>query len=100
MGNDKTAAAPTCQQYTIQSGDTCWKIANAYKVTLAQLRAWNSFINSDCTNLIIGDQICVSDPSPNGSATAPTTTASTPYATATVAPPGPTARGTTPKCGR
>ncbi|KAI9036896.1 uncharacterized protein KD926_001211 [Aspergillus affinis] len=96
--------AVACQQHTVQSGDTCWKIANTYRVTLAQLQSWNSFINADCTNLIIGDQLCVSDPAAgNSTVTTPTqatSTASTPYATATVAPPGPVARGTTSKCGR
>ncbi|KAH8432788.1 LysM peptidoglycan-binding domain-containing protein [Aspergillus melleus] len=101
---DWSTDAAVCQQHTVQSGDTCWRIANTYRVTLAQLRAWNSFINAECTNLIIGDQICVSEPaSGNSTVTTPTqatSTMSTPYATATVAPPGPVARGTTTKCGR
>ncbi|THC96565.1 hypothetical protein EYZ11_003957 [Aspergillus tanneri] len=78
-------------------------IANTFQVTLDQLREWNTFINAECTNLTIGDQLCVSDPNTNGgdpTTTKPTATMTGPYATATVAPPGPVAQGTTPRCGK
>ncbi|GIC92923.1 uncharacterized protein Aud_009401 [Aspergillus udagawae] len=93
----------TCQLYTIKSGDTCMQITNASSITLSQLRAWNPFINAGCSNLIAGDQICVSQPGAVWTGTTipgATATKTGVYATATVAPPGPVAFGTTPKCGK
>ena len=45
-------AAPTT--YTVQPGDTCFSISIAFGITQQQLRALNPAINSDCTNLFVG----------------------------------------------
>lgn len=70
--------------YTIQAGDTCTKIQLLYSITLAQLRELNQNINTDCTNLIPGQQLLVGT---GGPAAAPT---STPGPSPTPGPPTPT----------
>ncbi|KAF8145192.1 hypothetical protein K438DRAFT_1444824, partial [Mycena galopus ATCC 62051] len=50
----------TCTQtYTVQSGDTCSAIAASQGLTVSQLLALNPSINSGCTNLGIGQVLCV-----------------------------------------
>ncbi|KAJ6577984.1 hypothetical protein B0H19DRAFT_886426, partial [Mycena capillaripes] len=50
----------TCTQtYTVQSGDTCYAIAERLGITVDQLHALNPSINSGCTNLSIGQVLCV-----------------------------------------
>ncbi|KAF8142418.1 hypothetical protein K438DRAFT_1474176, partial [Mycena galopus ATCC 62051] len=50
----------TCTQtYTVQSGDTCSAIAANVGLTVSQLLALNPSINSGCTNLAIGQVLCV-----------------------------------------
>jgi len=41
--------------YTVVSGDTCWAIANANGITVAQLQSYNPGV--DCNNLQIGQQL-------------------------------------------
>ncbi|KAI5294496.1 hypothetical protein KEM52_003887, partial [Ascosphaera acerosa] len=63
---------------TINPGDTCIAIANANGISLSDLLAWNSNINSGCTNLVAGAQICVgassgeATPTSKGGDSAPT----------------------------
>ncbi|KAJ5295310.1 LysM domain protein, partial [Penicillium antarcticum] len=93
----------TCQLYTIQSGDICMAIVNAYDITLIQLLSWNSFINAGCSNLLAGDQVCIQQPSPVWTGTTiagATATKTGVYATTTVAAPGSVAHDTTTKCGK
>ncbi|KAJ7312741.1 hypothetical protein DFH08DRAFT_626896, partial [Mycena albidolilacea] len=46
--------------YTVVSGDTCSAIESRTGVSDAQLHAMNPSINSGCTNLQIGQVLCVS----------------------------------------
>ncbi|KAJ7348498.1 hypothetical protein DFH08DRAFT_698125 [Mycena albidolilacea] len=48
------------QTYTVVSGDTCAAIESKTGVSDAQLHAQNPAINSGCTNLQIGQTLCVS----------------------------------------
>lgn len=94
---------PTCRTYTIQSGDTCNSISASQSVTFQQIVGWNPTLNTYCTNLIAGQDICVSPPGGAVSLTTipgaqPTQTGI--YASTTVAPPGPAASGTTRNCGK
>ncbi|PIL32555.1 hypothetical protein GSI_05258 [Ganoderma sinense ZZ0214-1] len=68
-----SAAAPTgsgtitpgqgCKQYyTVVSGDNCSVIESKFSITLTQFTTWNPEINSQCTNLELGVQYCVSGP--------------------------------------
>lgn len=56
--------------YTVQSGDGCYSIEQAYEISLAQLQAWNPDLHADCGNLLLGDAYCVS----GGNSTSATTT--------------------------
>ncbi|RUP45544.1 hypothetical protein BC936DRAFT_148033 [Jimgerdemannia flammicorona] len=50
-----------CTKYTVQSGDTCSKIATQFGISpWTQLIQWNPSINSNCANLAVGQVICVS----------------------------------------
>lgn len=95
-------ASPTLQQfatntplpdgrilYTIQPGDTCTRIQLLYNITEEQLRQLNQNINTDCTNLIPGQQLLVGTGGPGAAATitpgpsptpAPPTVTPTPFA--------------------
>ncbi|KAJ7438887.1 hypothetical protein B0H11DRAFT_1752320, partial [Mycena galericulata] len=48
------------QTYTVVSGDTCAAIESRTGVSDAQLHSLNPSINSGCTNLQIGEVLCVS----------------------------------------
>ncbi|KAJ6536899.1 hypothetical protein B0H19DRAFT_962421, partial [Mycena capillaripes] len=51
----------TCAQtYTVVSGDTCSAIESSTGVSDAQLHQLNPGINNGCTNLEIGETLCVS----------------------------------------
>jgi len=71
-------------------------IANSTGISFQQLVAWNPALNNYCTNLIAGQNICVSTP---GGAVNLTTIAGATvtktgiYATTTAAPPNPIASG-------
>ncbi|KAK3334067.1 hypothetical protein B0T19DRAFT_459629 [Cercophora scortea] len=96
-------AAKPCTSYVVQLGDTCDTIGVATSSDFQRLVAWNPAINSFCSNLIAGQNICISPP--GGEASYTTITGITPtqtgvYATATAARPDPVARGTTRSCGR
>ncbi len=66
--------------YTVQAGDTCGRIQLLYSISLAQLRELNETINSDCTNLIPGQNILIALSGPAGPSV-------TPGPSATAAPP-------------
>jgi hypothetical protein len=74
--------------YTVQAGDTCGRIQLLYSISLEQLRELNANINTDCTNLIPGQNLLISLAGPAGpSATpgpsptpAPPTVTPTPFA--------------------
>ncbi|KAF1983688.1 carbohydrate-binding module family 50 protein [Aulographum hederae CBS 113979] len=45
--------------YTIVSGDTCDKVDTKFGITFAQLRSWNTGLDSTCSNLMLGYSYCV-----------------------------------------
>ncbi|KAJ6489733.1 hypothetical protein C8R45DRAFT_768058, partial [Mycena sanguinolenta] len=47
------------QSYTVQSGDTCSAIEAAHGVSDSQLHSLNPAINSGCTNLSVGQILCL-----------------------------------------
>lgn len=50
--------------HTVVSGEICLGIINYPEnvgLTLDQLYSWNPAINSECTNLAIGQVLCVSE---------------------------------------
>ncbi|CAI4218948.1 unnamed protein product [Parascedosporium putredinis] len=53
-----------CTVHTVGEEETCKSIAKEYKITEAQLYAWNPSINAGCFNLkaMVDTQICVSKP--------------------------------------
>ncbi|KAJ7242156.1 hypothetical protein B0H12DRAFT_852521 [Mycena haematopus] len=57
------------QTYTVVSGDTCSAIESRTGVSDAQLHALNPSINSGCTNLQIGEVLCLSSGSTGGGCT-------------------------------
>jgi hypothetical protein len=71
-------------------------------MAVTDILSYNPTLNYDCSNLIAGENICLS---PAGGQYTPTTipgatsTQLGSYATTTVAAPGPTAHGTTTQCG-
>jgi LysM repeat protein len=69
--------------YTTVSGDTCGAIDTKYGISLAQFRAWNTFIDAACDNLYVGYSYCVSGPPVATSTTTTSTAASTPTPTQT-----------------
>ncbi|KAF8147950.1 hypothetical protein K438DRAFT_1510708, partial [Mycena galopus ATCC 62051] len=55
-----TSDSGCSQTYTVVSGDYCSKIETMFGITDAELHSWNPSINSGCTNLQIGQSLCVS----------------------------------------
>lgn len=45
--------------YYVQPGDSCWSIEQAKGITLQQILAWNTGIDSGCTNMWANAYICV-----------------------------------------
>lgn len=71
--------------YTVQAGDTCGRIQLLYGISLQQLRELNENINSDCTNLIPGQNllIALSGPASASATPGPAPTAAPPTVTPT-----------------
>lgn len=59
--------AQSCTTYTVKSGDTCYDISQENGISLSDFESWNSGI--DCSNLQIGQQVCISDPASSSSPT-------------------------------
>ena len=57
--------------YTVQAGDTCGRIQLLYGISLQQLRELNENINSDCTNLIPGQNLLIALSGPAGASATP-----------------------------
>ncbi|KAJ3488960.1 hypothetical protein NLJ89_g11570 [Agrocybe chaxingu] len=58
--NSQTIPANCTRTYTVQSGDFCDKISAAQNVSTYQLATVNSgIINPECTNLFVGEVICL-----------------------------------------
>ncbi|KAE9408800.1 hypothetical protein BT96DRAFT_913903, partial [Gymnopus androsaceus JB14] len=68
-------AQTSCQSstYTVVSGDTCNGISSELNVTVAALLAANPVVNAQCTNLFIGEVLCVPTTAPPTPPTPPTT---------------------------
>ncbi|KAJ5970521.1 Peptidoglycan-binding Lysin subgroup [Penicillium vulpinum] len=51
-----------CYTYTIRNGDTCAKIAEGYRITTANIEAWNANTSAwyGCNDLQDGGQVCLS----------------------------------------
>ncbi|KAI0316199.1 hypothetical protein OF83DRAFT_1044629, partial [Amylostereum chailletii] len=47
------------RSYTIKEGDWCDTISSANNVSTYQLSATNDDINDLCSNLLVGDEICL-----------------------------------------
>lgn len=45
--------------YLVRSGDTCAGIASSQRVTVSQIENWNPQAGASCTDLWLGDYICV-----------------------------------------
>ncbi|GIJ85588.1 hypothetical protein Asppvi_004447 [Aspergillus pseudoviridinutans] len=53
-------ATSSCYEwYVAASGDDCSKIDSQYGITFAQLRAWNPYLDSTCSNLWVDYAYCV-----------------------------------------
>ena len=44
----------------MKDGDSCQSIRKAHQLSFGQLIYYNPTVNQDCSNLIVGDSICVS----------------------------------------
>ncbi|KZZ91305.1 carbohydrate-binding module family 50 protein [Ascosphaera apis ARSEF 7405] len=62
-----TTATPTatptpgkCEKTaTVNPGDSCWAIASANGISLEDLISLNPEVNSGCTNLVVGQKLCL-----------------------------------------
>lgn len=71
---------PSCAtKLSIPSGSSCSSVAAANSATVAEILAWNPYLNSGCSNLYAGDYLCVSG---NALTTTITTTATSTTASA------------------
>ncbi len=87
----------------MQPNDSCASIASTHGITAMQIISFNPTLNSDCSNLLAGTNICVSQSGPTYTPTTipgATVTQTNAYATTTIAAPGPTPFGTTADCGK
>ncbi|KAG7441620.1 uncharacterized protein BT62DRAFT_476262 [Guyanagaster necrorhizus] len=51
--------ANCARNYTVQLGDTCNAISAAQKVSTYQLAQVNTYIDERCTNLVLGQVLCL-----------------------------------------
>ncbi|KIK63952.1 hypothetical protein GYMLUDRAFT_424889 [Collybiopsis luxurians FD-317 M1] len=75
--------------YVVQAQDTCDLITNSYNINSTLLYGNNPQINSDCTNIYVGEVLCVAGTiaaPPAGSATVNTAIPSTATAAASATP--------------
>ncbi|KAJ7622132.1 hypothetical protein FB45DRAFT_753492 [Roridomyces roridus] len=64
-----TPPSSCAQTYTVVSGDTCSKIESKNGISDATLHSLNPSINTGCTNLAIGQVLCVQAGSSGGTGT-------------------------------
>ncbi|KAJ5710396.1 hypothetical protein N7488_004552 [Penicillium malachiteum] len=56
----QTGMTSTCDEfYLVVSGDTCAEILSDWDITLAEFYAWNPAVGSACTDIWMGDYVCV-----------------------------------------
>lgn len=77
--SNATVADDGCIRYEVQSGDSCLLIAAEFEVENSALLSLNPEINSNCTNLIAGQEILI----PSDACAPPPTPSLTPTATRT-----------------
>jgi hypothetical protein len=46
----------------VEQGDSCQSIRQAHQLSFGQLIYYNPTVDRDCSNLIVGDSICISPP--------------------------------------
>ncbi|KAF7378498.1 hypothetical protein MSAN_00277200 [Mycena sanguinolenta] len=68
-GTGGSSSSGCTQTYTVKSGDTCSAIETATGVSDAELHALNPAINSGCTNLSVGQTLCLSGSGSGGGCT-------------------------------
>ncbi|KAF5329714.1 hypothetical protein D9619_009152 [Psilocybe cf. subviscida] len=54
-----TITSGCTQYYTVASGDSCGTIESVFNLTSSQFIAFNPEINSQCTNILLGEAYCV-----------------------------------------
>lgn len=54
-----TTGTTNCTPYIVKSGDTCYSIANAAGMRSWELTAMNPTVSRDCSDLQIGQSICL-----------------------------------------
>ena len=91
-GTTSSCLPHSCSTYLVQSNDNCWSIASANSIPTSILIGYKPSLNSYCSNLISGENICNS---PAAGIYTPTTING-----ATVSPPGSIPHGTTTQCGK
>ncbi|KAL1895469.1 Chitinase 2 [Sporothrix stenoceras] len=84
--------------YTVQSGDSCYKIDTTFGISLTQFQQWNPTVNTDCTNLNIGQKVCVSVTP--GNSTGNWTSSSIPSSVSVTSSPTASASPSTVPCGK
>jgi LysM repeat protein len=72
-----SSVPPCAARYVVQSYQTCSSIAQTNGLKLQTLQILNPFINSACSNLMPGDNICVSSAIPTCNSTVSATTTDT-----------------------
>lgn len=58
------STADKCTTWTVKTGDTCAKVADANGLTWTQMVSWNEELGLGCANIAdyVGYEICVSQP--------------------------------------
>ncbi|EPE06553.1 hypothetical protein F503_02681 [Ophiostoma piceae UAMH 11346] len=83
--------------HKVVSGDTCATIESAAGISAAEFAAWNTGINSDCSNIYLDYYVCIAGPAVGSPAT---TTTATPTTTSGSTMPSPTQPGTISTCAK
>lgn len=66
---------PACSKTAaVQQGQGCVDVATANNITTAQLLTLNPYVNSGCSNIVAGDNLCVVKGTRTSSSTVPLTT--------------------------
>ncbi|KAJ7062138.1 hypothetical protein C8F01DRAFT_1368795 [Mycena amicta] len=66
-----TITAGCTKYYTIVSGDGCASVESKFNITLTQLIQMNPELNSQCTNLALGEAYCVASSNSTSTGTGP-----------------------------
>jgi LysM repeat protein len=85
------------KRYTVASGDYCSKIETTVGLTDAQLRSYNSWIDSAC-DLQVGQVLCVGPPSTSTTSTTTTKATTTSPTSTPTGPPSNLASGSFTNC--